>query len=444
MLTPKFKVNQDDEFIYITISLKYVKFSDVEFFIEANNFRFHLKPYFLNLYFSDNLKDESERNNSKYDVDTGILECKIEKEIHGTNFKDLDLIGNLLDPNQNIDTSNICKKIEEINLNSTESKPNNLNNFDNFTEEELNQYIIQKYFNNENIEISDEIIIAKSEQFNYGFNNEFNDVFKARPEELTELCDLDPGMIAIPDRYFYKLGKENEDFIEERYFCDEMDDEEVQRLAEIKFAIKLKEEYTDKELQILTILNKTNLSLLDDLNFNFYLEVLDIIFSYLYDQRITEYEGNSESGWCINKLSSVLSCLVSYKGLFYTRSKIEPLDYLEDSIKNALISNYRRVLVYPLYRSFTLCEAVKKDLCLLLDKGIVAILKIMLDVRTIFEKSEPRYLFNKCYVDQFCKWIQKLSNRNTWKIISEKIKKIEITKDDVKLDLNDIENNYLQ
>ena len=47
MITPQFKVDQNDSSLIISIKLKYVKISEIEFFVENNNFRFHLKPYFL-------------------------------------------------------------------------------------------------------------------------------------------------------------------------------------------------------------------------------------------------------------------------------------------------------------------------------------------------------------------------------------------------------------
>jgi protein SHQ1 len=428
MITPNFKVNQDSNFLYITMKLKYVKFSEVEFFIENNNFRFHLKPYYLNLYFSDNLKAESEKNNSKYDVDSGILECKIEKETPDSVFKDLDLIGNLFEKGKS-EMDVLGKKVEELNIGCSERI-----NYDNFTKDKLNELISKHLGQQEN----------GFERFGYGFENGFNDVFKGRQEELFELCDVDPDTIAIEDRYFYKIGKENQDFNEERYAYDAFMEEEVTRLCDMEFKLPLTSEYSDKDLQVLLTLNKTKLSHLEESAWQFYLEVIDIVFAYFNDQRITEYESNSESAWCINKLSTILSSLCSYKGLFYTRSKVEPIDYIEESLKNVLVSNYRRALTYPLYRSFELCNAVKNDLCKVLDKGIVGILKSMLAVRSIFEKSEPRHLLNKCYIDLYCKWLQQESQNQVWKIISEVIQNLEITKDDLKLNLQEIENSYLE
>ena len=81
--------------------------------------------------------------------------------------------------------------------------------------------------------------------------------------------------------------------------------------------------------------------------FNLYLNVIDILFSFLYNCITTDYENNSESGWTINKLSSTLSCLIDFDLNYYSQSKEISFDILKESIENLLISNYRRVLIYP-------------------------------------------------------------------------------------------------
>ena len=54
MIRPLFSVTQDESFIYIEAKVKYVKISDFEYFLENNNFRFTLKPYYLNIIFQVN------------------------------------------------------------------------------------------------------------------------------------------------------------------------------------------------------------------------------------------------------------------------------------------------------------------------------------------------------------------------------------------------------
>jgi protein SHQ1 len=168
MLTPQFKVEQNEDFIILYIKLKYVKISEVDFFIEKNNFKFHLKPYFLNLFFSDNLV-QSDNCASKYNVENGILECRVQKEVKGTIFKDIDLLNNLMEnPNKKV----IVKpKIQVIEEGDTESNNELLSK--EFKLHELND-ILQ---NEISYKLKDLTIIKN---YHYGFNNEFIDVFTNR------------------------------------------------------------------------------------------------------------------------------------------------------------------------------------------------------------------------------------------------------------------------
>jgi len=167
MITPIFKVEQNEDYIILSIKLKYVKISQVDFFIEKNNFRFHLKPYFLNLFFSDELVS-SDNCISKYDVENGILECKLEKQIKGKVFKDINLLSNLLENNpKNTQTSQIKQKIEILNEDTIEEKEKT------YTLEELNEPL--------HVDISAKMKnLSLVKCYKYGFNNEFSEVFANR------------------------------------------------------------------------------------------------------------------------------------------------------------------------------------------------------------------------------------------------------------------------
>lgn len=47
MITPRFTLDQDDEFVIVRIVLPHAKLDEGEFFIEGCQFKFHLQPYFL-------------------------------------------------------------------------------------------------------------------------------------------------------------------------------------------------------------------------------------------------------------------------------------------------------------------------------------------------------------------------------------------------------------
>jgi len=211
MLTPYFKVEQDNQFIIIHIQLKYVKIKEVDFCILENNFKFHLKPYFLNLFFSDNLK-ETENCSSQYDFEKGILICKVEKEVYGQEFKDIDKLSNLMDDKINNKTNNsnsslINKKGDVIGvvsgdddyekkdketedkfaklaISSDKSDESNKNNNIDKCIVELNRLVYE--------EICDQFKILSlnnQDRYTYGFNNEFSKVFDKR--EVSELFIFD-------------------------------------------------------------------------------------------------------------------------------------------------------------------------------------------------------------------------------------------------------------
>ena len=508
MITPFFKLEQDEQFISITIKAKYIRISEVEFFLDNNNFRFSLKPYFLNLNFSHNIKD-SEKNSSKYDVESGVLLCKIEKENQGEFFENLDLLSNLSTEKNNKKTaSQQINKIEEIqseigdlNLNihnnsyisNTNNKENNLkanfekhkNQFLNkiFSFDELNEIYFEYLSNRKNNKIFSELkILDNSENFSYGFNNQYKDVFGHRQEEMLEISDLDPEKIQVAHRFFEKMNIENIEFIPERYVGDLNLKEENPEIfdADIKKYFQqhiknnpLESLFTEKEQNTLMTLNKVKLNLLQEddkldfedsksdliqlsenqqkiyfmqsFNFEFYLQVIDLLFSYLFDFRINDFEQNSESGWNINKLSNLLSCHVNYKNLFFSFAEEPPFDLIEELIRRLLASCYRRVLSYPLYRSLDLCVKIQNDdLAFILNEGKSYVLKCLLNIRIAFEKSEPRFILNQIYIDQLIRWVQ-FSNDSIWKVIAAKImsKEIQIEKDDLKLNLKEIEEEYL-
>ena len=80
MIRPLYSVTQDETFIYIESKVKYVKISDFEYFIENNNFRFTLKPYYLNINLPGKLNSDSKENSFIYDPEKQKLICKIQKQ----------------------------------------------------------------------------------------------------------------------------------------------------------------------------------------------------------------------------------------------------------------------------------------------------------------------------------------------------------------------------
>ena len=140
----------------------------------------------------------------------------------------------------------------------------------------------------------------------------------------------------------------------------------------------------------LHIIDKTKISFIESNTFSpfkFYLQIVDILFAYLYDCLMTEYEHSSESGWTINKLSSVLSCFVDYDKNFYSQSKEISFSILDELIKHTLIAAYRRVLTYPLYRNVKLCEKIKKEICDVLSLGRFSFMNVLISLNSLYTEA---------------------------------------------------------
>ena len=471
MIRPIFNVSQDDSFIYIEAKVKYVKISDFEYFIEDNNFRFTLKPYYLNINLPKKLNPESNLNSFKYEPENQRLICKIQKLHIGENFENLQFISTLYDNNKSNNdkalsgNKSIFSKIEEIKENKNEVNNDNINskNIHINNEKDLNEYLFSIYTEEKNKNNNKEILSTDKDlnEYKYGFNNMYIDVFDKRKEELLELCDLNPKEIPINKRYLFKLEKENKDFDSEHYITDlYLDDKNSDFYDEFfdniissnfdKKDKKNKDNFDEIENEVLFKISKLNINNENNDNnllkykYNIYLNIIDILFSFLYNCLVTEYENSSESGWTINKLSATLSCLMDFDLNYYSQSNEISFDILNETIENLIISNYRRVLIYPLYRNIKICEKIKFLIIKILDIGRFGILKCLLKIKNIFDRNEPRFLLNIIYIDPLIKWIQNNADDNIFEIIKNVINKINIKKEQLKLDLDTLESEYLK
>ena len=198
MIRPIFNVSQDDNFIYIEAKIKYVKISDFEYFIEDNNFRFTLKPYYLNINLPGKLNSESKNNNFSYEPENQKLICKIEKLNLCENFPNLEFISTLYENKSKgendkalSNNKSIFSKIEEKTANNDNDGilKNNIEKIKINSNKELNDYLFNTYTdeknkikNKRNEGIEELKGIKNIDEYKYGFNNNFSDVFDKKKE----------------------------------------------------------------------------------------------------------------------------------------------------------------------------------------------------------------------------------------------------------------------
>jgi len=75
--------------------------------------------------------------------------------------------------------------------------------------------------------------------------------------------------------------------------------------------------------------------------------------------------------------------------------------------------------------------------------GKIMILKILLRIKAMFEKSEPRYLFNILFIDDYCIFLQNIKDDELKKFEKELLI-IEIKKEDLDINLSEIEGQALE
>eukprot|EP01098_Paradermamoeba_levis_P012708 TRINITY_DN5616_c0_g2_i2.p1 TRINITY_DN5616_c0_g2~~TRINITY_DN5616_c0_g2_i2.p1 ORF type:complete len:290 (+),score=133.17 TRINITY_DN5616_c0_g2_i2:99-872(+) len=154
--------------------------------------------------------------------------------------------------------------------------------------------------------------------------------------------------------------------------------------------------------------------------------LVEIVFSFCYDYRITTGEGNVESAWTTSKISPSLSWLET-----------------PTSLKESLAFCLRRVLIFPLYRNWNLAMKVFEDTKTVFFLGKRCLLRCLLEMRHIFMKCEFKRHLNKLFLDDYCIWLQRASQQKLKSVFVE-LEKIQIRKEDIGFPLKDLEEMALE
>lgn len=123
-----------------------------------------------------------------------------------------------------------------------------------------------------------------------------------------------------------------------------------------------------------------------------------------------------ESARTVNETSIMLSCSASLEGL---------------SMREVLVDCYRRCMTYSLYKSLKVCGHVQQVLTKYLSRSYIRV--ILEDIHKLLEKSEPRYLLNKIFIDDYLLYVYSLSAEEAFGEFIAEIEKITINEDDLDL-----------
>ncbi|KAI8343923.1 SHQ1 protein-domain-containing protein [Chlamydoabsidia padenii] len=461
MITPTFKVDQDDTTITITINTPYVRAQDVDLHVQGNEFRFFLRPYFLRLYLPGSVVEDDD-SKASYDPSSGQFTVTVSKETKGEHFPDLDLLTKLLarkgETSRDTSTTVVPKKplIEVLS-----SQPNDTNDTPTAPTAELQDAVDFNWELPQDLP-QDDLMIHTA----YGFNNQYNGYFTHVEETANEINSVrEPEKSNTESRRMDRLEQEDNKFDEDHYAMDYINQDEMEHIIkyktiwakELKRIQKVAKQTTDEkkgpliqevntEANVADI-NMDSLSIVDNQeslvkltekdqtimrnlpNKEFllsnekitYLGLVDLMYAYCYNHRISEGENNVESVWCLGKLSSTLSSLEQFS-----------------TLKDTMVACYRRTLAYPLYRNWTLCEKVLQDVYIMFKLGKRAILKALLEMKDIFDHHDIYYVYSKVWLDDYCVWIQHASDA-VLRTLAHELHHFTLKKKDIDWDLEELE-----
>lgn len=449
MLTPQFEIKQFDDYLLITIKAPYIKSNDVEIYIESNEFKFYVKPYFLRLYFPGDIIEDG-REKAEYDVNTGVFKVEVPKKNCGEFFPDLDMLTTLLETKK----KHMMKTIEVVEPEGQddEKKDNENDEVEDCeipSDDDLCWEVEQELFT------PSELLNS----YKYGFANRVDGVFSRLQNEMFEMIDVpDPDNTAPKDRKELRIKEETEKFDAQHYIADMMDDEIIQELINFQASWDIEYDrildtykksypetsdlinhkgnptfFNEEEHFVFKEEEKERLIQLPNKDFildkieehKVFLSLVDIIFGYVYDHRTTEGDSTSESPWTICKLTGTLSWLDTFT-----------------SLEDVLTTNARRSLCYPLYRHWSLIEKIIEDVRRIFVLGRRWILRCLLDIKSILQGDETKYILNELYITDLSIWIQKVKRKRI-SSIANKLQCIQVCKEDMNFDLDNVERTLL-
>lgn len=314
---------------------------------------------------------------------------------------------------------------DHVNDEANEDHVNDGANDDDVNDDEANQEEYDWHINQVERKESDELLLYGEK---YGFANQQTGIFSRLAEDVMELIDLkDPEQKNLSMRRKERIESEQKSFSDDHYLYDFYEQNEIiSNLITLQMPWDQMSEsdvisFSDDEIFKLKNLPKRDYSCIHDKETkkSLLLGMIDILFSYAYNKRVTEGENCVESGWNISKLSSTLSFFESFTLLH-----------------DVIIANLRRSLCYPLFRHWSLSIKVHQDVIKIIRIGRKFILKCFLEIHSIFNESgDSRYILNDLYITDYCVWIQH-QKQSTFESLVKALEKIQVSKSDVDLDLD--------
>ncbi|CAI5448703.1 unnamed protein product [Caenorhabditis angaria] len=399
MITPIFWITQDGEKLTIRIRAPHANLKELDYDHSQQMFIFSCQPYFLRLNFKQMVDEYGSGRGQQIQYDTDKCEFLIyvQKMHKNEHFEDLDMISELLRAPET--PKHARDLVEEIGE---------------YLEEE-DQGDGEEYLEKQdNIrDLTEEIEKSQEKGNGYGFGWTKYGIIERLRDEIGRVVDLEyPEDLGIGERARECGQLDEEAFDAGRYLVDTIQPEDVlNQIITSDFRGKL--EITDEDREKLKEIRKIiDFSKLD--NISIANSLIDIIYAYLYDARVNEWddEPSCESGWTCSKLSPSLAYFVKWNNV-------------EEAVKGVI----RRALTYPLYRSWQLSQKVVDDLKIVFRSGKSAILHVLCEIHRCFIASgEFKYLLNDLFITDYIVWIQSEKINKVLEDLKEELESLEVKK----------------
>lgn len=431
MITPRFGCSQTDNAVVVSMYCPSIRAADAEINVDETMFTVHVNPYFLRLNFSKALVEDDD-SSANYDPTSGYLTVTLTKQTKGEVFEDLDLLAKLLAPRPSVHEPS--PSIEMLHPESDDliSKTQSLS---------LNDEILEASGCDWQLPQELPELLSTSLQVHYGFLNLHSGYLRHATHTENEINELgdDAESCSRADRTRRRLKHEDEKWDEEHYMADFMDDEYIQALLEWihpHISNRSPLQYTEKEnMEMLRLPRKEYLAT-EIQTHDLYLTLITLLFAYLYDSRTSQHDPTPESAWTICNLIPAFSALDPPHSSYYVGGRHT---FSVDELKETLLPSYRRLLAFPLYRSFALAEKCQEDLANSLKQGKRPIIRCLLEMKDVLDHHDVYYIYSKIWLDDFCVWIQSDANDDILGLLGKQLMDVKVDKAMIAWGLEELE-----
>ncbi|KAF4127095.1 SHQ1 protein [Phytophthora infestans] len=130
--------------------------------------------------------------------------------------------------------------------------------------------------------------------------------------------------------------------------------------------------------------------------------LVDILIGFVYEQLTTQGDSGVESTWTVSIVSPTLSWLDSNADL-----------------RAVVRSTVRRMITFPFLRQYDLAMRCVREASEILKRGKRVVLRALLTLYRIVEKSETQYLLNSLYIQDYCVWVQSVTDDRLRRVSAE-------------------------